>query len=137
MFVLAYITIMSCCLLFAPVISHATTTSGNTITITATCTYPYKYGKQTVTAKCILTVTSPAGPGAGSETRPVYITGCWKPVATDNGEMTYVFYAPLATGRLVRAFVWDNGTKKLVDGIQAADGTVVVDGTAYERVPGM
>ncbi|MEN6355952.1 MAG: hypothetical protein ABFD83_02580 [Armatimonadota bacterium] len=90
---------------------------------------------QTVTAKCIITVISPAGSGAGA--RPVYITGCWRRVINNDGQMTYVFHEPNAIGRLVRAFVWDNGAKRLVDGIQAADGTVVVDGKAYERVPGM
>lgn len=137
MIALTCVTIMSCCLLLMPVILQAETASGNIITITAVCTYPFKYGRQTVTAECKLTVMSPAEPGAGPEEQPVYITGCWRPVATDDGQTTYVFYAPLATGRLVRAFVWDNGTKKLVDGIQAADGSVVVNGKAYERVPGM
>ncbi|MCE5323638.1 hypothetical protein LLG46_10030 [bacterium] len=137
---LAYVTIMSCCLLFAPIAAQAVT-SNNTITITATCTYNAKTGSQTVTADCILTVIYPAGPGEGPETNsdedPVYITGCWRRVVNDDGTTEYIFHEPNAVGRLVRAFVWDNGTKKLVDGIQAEDGTVVVDGVAYERVPGM
>ncbi|MEN6357717.1 MAG: hypothetical protein ABFD83_11615 [Armatimonadota bacterium] len=68
-----------------------------------------------------------------SNNRPIYVTGCWR----RNGSGSYVFSCPLVYGWFVRAFIWSSAQKKLIEGAQASDGSVVADGISYERVPGM
>jgi exopolysaccharide biosynthesis protein len=137
-FVLAYVTIIFCSLLTVSAAEAiAASTSDSIITIKVSCTYTCKKISQTAYAEKMLTLIdpTPAGPGSGSST--VYLTGCWRRTVTPDGKATHVFDCPIATGWTVRAFVWVDGQKTLVDGIQADDGTVVVDGKSYQRVPGI
>jgi len=133
---LTVVTVTSLCLLIALTTSvSATVKPGDTITITATCSYPIKNGSQTITVQRVLTVIRASGAGA-LWSRPVYVTNGWKRVVSPQGETTYVFFNPMTDGMLVRGFVLDQGTVRLVDGIQTSDGKIRVGDVAYVRVQG-